>query len=133
MVGDKSMNIGFMSYDNGILTIINSQDKMFFPCNERIAGSIMGSVRKAYKVPDGFMPLPEEYNTEIEKLRKVNTREATETLLGLEGWTKVGRIEDMVLYVKCLMANNKLFAFRYLSDNLPNRHGSTYVSITMDI
>lgn len=133
MVGDKSMNIGFMNYDNGILTIINSQDKMFFPCNERIAGFIMGSVRKAYKVPDGFMPLPEEYSTEIEKLRKVNTREATENLLDLEGWTKVGRIEDIVLYVKCLMADNKLFAFRYLSDNLPNRHGSTYVNITMDI
>lgn len=133
MVGDKSMNIGFMSYDNGILTIINSQGKMFFSCNERIAGLIMGSVRKAYKVPDGFMPLPDEYSTEIEKLRKVNTREATETLLDLEGWTKVGRIEDIVLYVKCLMAGNKLFAFRYLSDNLPNRHGSTQVNITMDI
>ena len=133
MVGDKSMNIGFMSYDNGILTIINSHDKMFFPCNEMIAGLIMESVRKAYKVPDGFMPLPDEYSTEIEKLRKVNTREATETLLDLEGWVKVGRVEDIVLYVKCLMAGNKLFAFRYLSDNLPNRHGSTQVNITMDI
>lgn len=133
MIGDGSMNIGFMSYDNGILTIANSQDKMFFPCNERIAGLIMESVRKAYKVPDGFMPLSEEYSTEIEKLRKVNTREATETLLDLEGWVKVGRIEDIVLYVKCLMADSKLFAFRYLSDNLPNRHGSTQVNITMDI
>lgn len=133
MVGDGSMNIGFMSYDNDILTIINSQDKMFFPCNERIAGLIMESVRKAYKVPDGFMPLPDEYATEIERLSKINTRESTEALLGLEGWVKVGRIEDIVLYVKCLMANNKLFAFRYLSDNLPNRHGSTQVNITMDI
>lgn len=133
MVGDGSMNIGFMSYDNDILTIINSQDKMFFPCNERIAGLIMESVRKAYKVPDGFMPLPDEYVTEIERLSKINTREAIETLLALEGWVKVGRIEDIVLYVKCLMANNKLFAFRYLSDNLPNRHGSTQVNITMDI
>lgn len=133
MIGDGSMNIGFMSYDNGILTIVNSQDKMFFTCNERIAGLIMESVRKAYKVPDGFMPIPEEYSIEIEKLRKVNTREATETLLGLEGWVKVGRIEDIVLYVKCLMADSKLFAFRYLSDNLPNRHGSTQVNITMDI
>ena len=133
MIGDGSMNVGFMSYDNGVLTIANSQDKMFFQCNERIAGLIMESVRKAYKVPDGFMPLPDEYSTEIEKLRKVNTREATETLLDLEGWVKVGRIEDIVLYVKCLMAGNKLFAFRYLSDNLPNRHGSTQVNITMDI
>lgn len=133
MIGDGSMNVGFMSYDNGVLTIANSQDKMFFQCNERIAGLIMESVRKAYKVPDGFMPLPEEYSTEIEKLRKVNTREATETLLDLEGWVKVGRIEDIVLYVKCLMADSKLFAFRYLSDNLPNRHGSTQVNITMDI
>lgn len=133
MIGDGSMNIGFMSYDNGVLTIANSQDKMFFPCNESIAGLIMESVRKAYKVSDGFMPLPDEYSTEIEKLRKVNTREATETLLDLEGWVKVGRIEDIVLYVKCLMAGNKLFAFRYLSDNLPNRHGSTQVNITMDI
>lgn len=133
MIGDGSMNVGFMSYDNGVLTIANSQDKMFFPCNERTAGLIMESVRKAYKVPDGFMPLPDEYSTEIEKLRKVNTREATETLLDLEGWVKVGRIEDIVLYVKCLMAGNKLFAFRYLSDNLPNRHGSTQVNITMDI
>ena len=133
MIGDGSMNIGFMSYDNGVLTIANSQDKMFFQCNERIAGLIMESVRKAYKVPDGYMPLHEEYSTEIEKLRKVNTREATETLLDLEGWVKVGRIEDIVLYVKCLMADCKLFAFRYLSDNLPNRHGSTQVNITMDI
>ena len=31
MIGDGSMNIGFMSYDNGVLTIANSQDKMFFP------------------------------------------------------------------------------------------------------
>lgn len=133
MIGDGSMNIGFMSYDNGLLTIVNSQDKMFFPCNDRIAGLIMESVRKAYKVPDGFMPLPEEYLTEIERLSKINTREAAETLLDLEGWVKVGRIEDIVLYVKCLMADSKLFAFRYLSDNLPDRHGNTQVNITMDI
>lgn len=133
MIGDGSMNVGFMSYDGGVLTIVNNQDKMFFPCNDRIAGLIMKSVRKAYEVPDGFMNLPQEYLTEIERLSKINTREATETMLDLDGWVKVGRIEDIVLYVKCVMADNKLFAFRYLSDNLPNRHGSIQVNITMDI
>lgn len=48
MIGDGSMNVGFMSYDGGVLTIVNNQDKMFFPCNDRIAGMIMKSVRKAY-------------------------------------------------------------------------------------
>lgn len=133
MIGDGSMNVGFMSYDNGVLTIVNNQDKMFFPCNDRIAGMIMKSVRKAYEVPDGFMNLPQEYLTEIERLSKINTRKATETKLNLEGWIKIGRIEDIVLYVKCVMADSKLFAFRYLSDNLPNRHGSIQVNITMDI
>lgn len=133
MIGDGSMNIGFMSYDNGVLTIANDKDRMFFPCNDRIAGLIMKSVRKAFEVPDGFMNLPQEHLAEIERLSKINTREATETLLDLEGWVKVGRIEDIVLYVKCVMADNKLFAFRYLSDNLPNRHGNTQVNITMDI
>lgn len=125
--------MGLMFHDGQNIVIQNSNDKMWFKCDNQFASKIMESVRKAYKVPDGFMPLPDEYSTEIEKLRKVNTREATETLLDLEGWVKVGRIEDIVLYVKCLMAGNKLFAFRYLSDNLPNRHGSTQVNITMDI
>lgn len=79
------------------------------------------------------MNLPQEYLTEIERLSKINTREATETMLDLEGWVKIGRIEDIVLYVKCVMTDSKLFAFRYLSDNLPNRHGSIQVNITMDI
>ena len=133
MIGEDNMDIGLMTYDNVKLSIINVQDSMWFPCDNLFAGKIMSAVREAYKLPDEFMPMPTEFVLEVERLSKINTADATKAMLKLEGYTEVGYTDDITLFVKCMIRKNKLFAFKYVSDKLPNTHGSTQVNITVNI
>lgn len=125
------MNLGLMTFDDGILTINNGTSKMYFPINEECASKIMKCVRQAYKTPDNFMNKPTDIENRIAELESKNTREAAMELAKLDGYIEVMHVDGITLFVKCLMQQYKLFAFKYISDCLPNTHGSTQVNITM--
>lgn len=122
-----------MKYSNGKLYIANNYVFMWFPCDNDLAGKIMSAVREAYKLPNAFMPMPTEIEMEIERLSKINEADAAKRMSRLDGYTEIGHVDGITLYVKCMSKKDKLFAFKYVSDSLPNTHGSTQINVTMDI
>lgn len=127
------MNLGLMTYDDGILTINSGTSKMYFPIDEEGAGKIMKCVRQAYKTPDDFMNKPVDIQKRMAELEGKNTREAALEYVKLDGYIEIMHVDGITLFVKCVMQEWKLFAFKYISDCLPNTHGSTQVNITMQI
>lgn len=113
--------IGYMDYKDGILYICNGKNKMFFPCDNEFAGKIMDAVKKSYA---------EFYdNLRAQKERRVTSK----SYATFDGYEKIGVVEGVTIYVKCISYESKLFRFEYYSDKMYTRHGCTQVDITMDI
>lgn len=127
--------VGYMDYKNGTLFICNGDEKMFFPCNNKLAGRIMEAVREAHKnyMFDDFMDAPWSLNFVGTSFRDM--RIAPPKVPGMwEGWEKIGHVDDMTLYVRCVKPTSKLFKFDYESDRfMQDTHGDHPIKITLDI
>lgn len=122
-----------MSYENGVATIFNRQGKMWFPMSDTDAGKIIRRCIETYEDFIDETDLPTDVQKKIEKLSGVNSAEAAKEHLLLCGYKEVLHKDGITLYVKCLMKEMNLYGFRYVSDSLPNTHGSTAVNITLQI
>lgn len=117
----KYEKIGYMDYKDGTLYICNGKNKMFFPCDNEFAEKIMDAVKKSYA---------EFYdNLRAQKERRVTSK----SYATFDGYEKIGVVEGVTIYVKCISYESKLFRFEYYSDKMYTRHGCTQVDITMDI
>ena len=123
---------GKITYINGVLTISNGINEMSFPCNSELEAKIIKSIKEAYRGKDVYDEVDIETSKEIARLEKINSSEAANRVRELEGCVKVGRVDNTTLYVELLVRELKLFAFRYVSDSLPNRHGSTQVNVIIE-
>lgn len=127
------MNLGLMSYDDGVLTIRNDSDAMHFPITNEDAGAIMRGVRQSYRALNDGMNMPSEMARRIASLSRATGKQEAIERLTLMGYVQTIYTDGITLFVKCQDAKQKLFSFQYVSDVLPDTHGSTHVNITMNI
>ena len=122
-----------IKYKNDDLTITGypASNYMFFKCSPEDASLILSKIKEAKSKPSyyDFMN-DEERQAEAEKYANINKRDAVIKELKIEGYTEIGRFEDIMLYV-IDVNHDGLFIFKYVSDTLPNRHGSTQVNIKL--
>lgn len=124
-----------MEYKNGVLFICNEEDKMFFPCDNEFAGKIMEAVQKAHKeyMFNQFMDGGWNLNFVGTSFRDMKIAPPSVPTMW-EGFVKIGHVDDMTLYVRCIKPLAKLFMFDYESDNfMLDNHGDHPIKITMDI
>ena len=123
---------GKVTYINGVITISNGIDEMSFPCNSELEAKIIKSIKEAYRGKDVYDEVDVETSKEISRLERINTSKAANRVRELEGCVKIGEIDGITLYVELLVRELKLFAFKYVSDNLPNKHGSIQVNVVIE-
>lgn len=128
----KYEKVGYMEYKDGTLFICNGKNKMFFPCDNEFAGKIMDSVKKSYTEFYDNLRAQQEHVKESRKFG-MNGTSASKAHVMFEGYEKIGVVDDITVYVKCISHEAKFFRFEYYSDKMYTRHGCTQVDITMDI
>lgn len=128
----KHEKVGYMEYKDGTLFICNGNNKMFFPCDNEFAGKIMDAVQKSYR--EFYSNLREQQNN-VKESRGfgIHGKMASKAHVMFEGYEKIGTVDDITVYVKCISHEAKFFRFEYYSDKMYTRHGCTQVDITMDI
>lgn len=123
---------GYMDYKDGILYIVNGKNKMFFPCDDEFAGKIMDAVKKSYAEFYDNLRIQQERMKESRKLGRLG-RPTSKARDVYEGYEKIGAVKDIVVYVKCISHEDKLFRFGYNTDYKHIKYGSMQVDITMNI
>lgn len=116
-----------ITYKDGILTIYNIRDKMYFKCDEEFAARILSSIQQAIANPVNLNG------------PRFNVRNKREDIIDMRcncDYVEVGDTDGIKLFVGYTgmsLTDGYLIIFTYVSDTLPNRNGSTQVNICMDI
>lgn len=112
--------------------IIRSNDGvMWFGINEERAGLIMSALKDAKSI--GGRANTYHERLKAQELLKSGSIEKRCEGLEILGYKRVGDFDTMILYVKCLYTGQGTYSFAYVSKKWPNKNGSTFITIYLDI